>query len=133
VLGFLGYVVTSLRYCGELRDVSRGSALFRLCSMSSEPIASIPVVDPIRGPTYSRRLADGLKPGLHFLKYDSGRAAPEVRATLEAHLTSRGFSLARREAEHDWWTDRHSEMGLAIRATGERTCEVEVIENTGFE
>jgi len=133
VLGFLGYIVTVIRYCGEFQDVTRGSALFRLCSMSSEPIASVPVVDPIRGPRYSRRLADGLKPSLHFVRYDSARAAPEVRATLEAYFTSRGFTLARRETEHDWWTDHQSEMGLATRATGERTCEVEVIQNSGFE
>jgi len=60
VLGGIGYVVTVLRNCSEFSEITRGSALFRLCSMSSEAITSVPVVDPVRGPTYSRRLADGL-------------------------------------------------------------------------
>jgi len=52
---------------------------------------------------------------------------------MESYLTSRGFTLARREPEHDWWTDHRSEMGISTRATGPRTCDVEVVQNTGFE
>jgi hypothetical protein len=132
-LGLIGYVGAAVRYCDAFWNITRGSLLFRLCSMSSEPIASLPVVAPIGRPTYSRRLADGMKPSLHFLKYSSARPAAEVQTTLATFLTSRGFALARRESVHEWWTDHRSEMGLQVRATGERTCEVEVVHDTGSE
>src|SRR5438477_604457 len=104
-LGLIGYVVAVIRYCDAFWNVTRGSLLFSLCSMSSEPIASLPVVDPIGDPTYSRRLADGMKPSLHFLKYSSARPAAEVQTALTAYLTTRGFTLARREPMHEWWTE----------------------------
>jgi hypothetical protein len=133
VLGFIGYVVAVIRYCDAFWNVTRGRLLFSLCSMSSEPIASVPVIDPVGDPTYSRRLADGMKPSLHLLKYGSAHTAAEVRTALEAFLTSRGFTLARRESMHEWWTDHRSEMGVSVRATGERSCDVEVIHDTGSE
>jgi hypothetical protein len=132
-LGLMGYVGAAIRYCDAFWNVTRGSLLFCLCSMSSEPIASLPVVAPIGDPTYSRRLADGMKPSLHFLKYRSARPAAEVQTALATFLTSRGFTLARREHVHEWWTDHRSEMGVQVRATGERTCEVEVVHDSGSE
>jgi len=133
VLLLAGYVLATLRYCDAFGDISRRSPLFHLCSMGSEPIASVPVIEPVGKPTYSRRLADGMKPGLHYLRYRSTRSATEVRGILESYLTSHGFTLARREPQHDWWADHRSEMGLSTRATGERTCEVEVVHDTGYE
>jgi hypothetical protein len=51
VLGVLAYVAVSLRYCADFRDVTRGSALFRLCCLSTELIAAVPVVDATGGAT----------------------------------------------------------------------------------
>jgi hypothetical protein len=52
---------------------------------------------------------------------------------LSAFLTSHGFRLARREDMDEWWTDDRSEIGFSAQPTGERTCDVEVIHDTGFE
>lgn len=133
ILGLAAYVVLVLRVCGELSDVGRGSFRFRLCGVSGEPIAAVPVIDPRGAVTYSRRQADGMKPSVSTLKYGSARPADEVRTALAAFLTGRGFTLARREPDFEWWTDHRSEMGIAARATGDRQCDVEVIHNTGSE
>jgi hypothetical protein len=133
VLGLAGYVVVVLRVCGELSHVARGSFHFRLCGLAGEPISAVPVIDPMGSATYSRRQADGMKPSVSTLKYSSARPADEVHTALAAFLTGRGFTLARREPDFEWWTDHRSEMGIAARAAGDRQCDVEVIHNTGSE
>ena len=129
----LGYAVLVTRTCDEIGGVTRGSFPFRLCGLSSEPIAAVPVVAPIASATYSRRLADGMKPGLTGLKYRSTGTVDEIRSALTTFLSSRGFALARREDPFEWWSDKSSEIGFSVRSTGDGRSDVEVIHNTGFE
>jgi hypothetical protein len=63
------------------------------------------------------------------LKYASARGPEEVRAALEKFLTSKGFALARRETDFDWWSDKETEMGISVRAAG-AGCLVEVMHVT---
>jgi hypothetical protein len=45
-------------------------------------------------------------------------------------LRQAGFSDKNVEADYEWWTDRHTELGLAIRAV-KGGSQVEVLHNTG--
>jgi hypothetical protein len=132
VLGLVGYGIVVDRSCGELSDVPRGSFRFRMCRLGTEVIATIPVSDPIGEATYSLRDYDGLKPGVNEMKYASARPPAEVRAVLEAFLAGKGFALARREIDFEWWSDKRTEMAFSIHGRAGRGCDVEVI-HVGFE
>ena len=67
------------------------------------------------------------------MKYASARSPAEVRGALEAFLSGKGFALARREIDMEWWSDKRTEMGVGIRGTTGRGADVEIIHNTGFE
>ena len=129
VLGFVGYGITIDRNCSDLSDVVGGSFRFRLCRLAAEPIGAVPVTEPIGPVSYSRRYHDGTKPGVSDVKYASARSPEEVRAALEKFLTSKGFALARRETDFDWWSDKRTEMGISVRPAG-AGCLVEVMHVT---
>jgi hypothetical protein len=79
---------------------------------------------------YSWRLADGTKPGRNVLKYESLASPNTVRATLAEHLRQTGFSERSVESDYEWWTDRHTELGLSIRGASGGS-HVEILHNTG--
>jgi hypothetical protein len=130
VLGLVGYGITIDRNCSDLSDVVRGSFRFRLCHMANESIGAVPVTEPMGAVSYSRRYHDGLKPGVSDVKYASRRSPEEVRVVLEKFLTSKGFALARRETDFDWWSDQRTEMGISVRAAAGAGCLVEVMHVT---
>lgn len=67
------------------------------------------------------------------MKYVSASTPEQVRVALETSLASRGFALARRETDFDWWSDQRTEMGISVLATHGGRCQAEVIHVTGFE
>jgi|SRR5881394_8512 len=116
IVAVVGYVIFSLRECQELWNVRRGSALFRLCGMGSEPIAAVPVTEPVGEVGYARRMRDGEKPTVMSVDYASAASEAAIRGALTAFLAAKGFALARREDRYEWWSDGHGHIGFQIRA-----------------
>ena len=128
--GFAVYFFLVLRRCGDARDVRRGSFDYRLCGVGGELIARIPIVAPASEPLYSWKLAEGTKPGHNTLKYESRASPSTVRTTLGEFLRHSGFFERSADIDYEWWTDRHTEVGLSIRdATG--GSHIEILHNTG--
>lgn len=131
VLGaFCAYLLLVLRTCDEVRDLARGSFDFTLCGLGGELIARVPVVAASSEPLYSRTLADGLQPGHSGLKYESREPPSTVHTALAAFLRQTGFSEGVADADYEWWTDHHTELGLSIRSANSGS-QVEVLHNMG--
>jgi hypothetical protein len=126
------YAIAVGRNCHEAWNVSRGSFRYRLCGVSSELIAHIPVEGATAPPAYSWRLADGTKPGHSMVRYESHERPDVLHARVVEFLKGRGFGYRRRDKEHEWWGESRTEVGLAVKSAGARS-EVEVLHATGMD
>lgn len=141
VVGVAAVALAQLGTCDEVSLVRRRSYEFLLCGTADELIAKIPVVGPADEPLFSWRYADGMKPGLWRLEYESRSTSAEIRAALQPLLAARSFAPLRGEviakelgAGYDWWADGRSWLGVALTpATGGKGTKVNVVHNTGHD
>ncbi len=131
-LGSVG--VAQLRACDEASDVRRGALKYRLCGISREPIATMPLAGAVTEPLFAWRLADGNKSAWHSLKYETSEPN-DATTTLTSHLREAGFSPRPEEARSGltWWTDGRTELGFAVRPLGGGHALVEVFHDGGLE